>query len=240
MTQFHIYDGVARVEDSSSNAIMEFKTTGGVSNIYGDTLGNVYIEPGSTETTIKSNLTVRNNLTVQGAIDLGNQVAIGLDGASANTELHVNGGVITNSDGVADKKYSNAFTLTTSQAKDITLTFNNNAFYAKLVMMLRETSTVSNISTLILELHGGTSDGTESGENIAIGTKNLFGGTNSYPWSPTVTTTANTISVVPADGAASIQEFAYDIHVELLSSIGGGLTTIRFNGDSELLKTYTY
>jgi hypothetical protein len=240
MTQFHIYDGVARVEDSSSNAIMEFKTTGGVSNIYGDTLGNVYIEPSSTETTIKSNLTVRNNLTVQGAIDLGNQVAIGLDGASANTELHVNGGVITNSDGVADKKYSNAFTLTTSQAKDITLTFNNNAFYAKLVMMLRETSTVSNISTLILELHGGTSDGTESGENIAIGTKNLFGGTNSYPWSPTVTTTANTISVVPADGAASIQEFAYDIHVELLSSIGGGLTTIRFNGDSELLKTYTY
>ena len=240
MTQFHIYDGVARVEDSSSNAIMEFKTTGGVSNIYGDTLGNVYIEPRSTETTIKSNLTVRNNLTVQGAIDLGNQVAIGLDGASANTELHVNGGVITNSDGVADKKYSNAFTLTTSQAKDITLTFNNNAFYAKLVMMLRETSTVSNISTLILELHGGTSDGTESGENIAIGTKNLFGGTNSYPWSPTVTTTANTISVVPADGAASIQEFAYDIHVELLSSIGGGLTTIRFNGDSELLKTYTY
>src|SRR6056300_614460 len=56
MTQFHVYDGVARVEDSSSNAIMEFKTTGGVSNIYGDTLGNVFIEPGSTETTIKSNL----------------------------------------------------------------------------------------------------------------------------------------------------------------------------------------
>src|SRR5210317_405676 len=52
MTQFHVYDGVARVEDSSSNAIMEFKTTGGVSNIYGDTLGNVYIEPSSTETTV--------------------------------------------------------------------------------------------------------------------------------------------------------------------------------------------
>tara|TARA_R100000900_G_scaffold49388_1_gene39692 strand:+ start:221 stop:4150 length:3930 start_codon:yes stop_codon:yes gene_type:complete len=240
MTQFHVYDGVARVEDSSSNAIVEFKTTGGVSNIYGDTLGNVYIEPSSTETKIQSNLTVRNNLTVQGEIDLGDQVAIGLGGASANTELHVNGGVITNSDGVADKKYSNAFTLTTSQAKDITLTFNNSAFYAKLVMMLRETSTVSNISTLILELHGGTSDGTQSGENIAIGTKNLFGGTNAYPWSPTVTTTANTISVVPADGAASTQEFAYDIHVELLSSIGGGLTTIRFNSDSETLKTYTY
>lgn len=240
MTQFHVYDGVARVEDSSSNAIIEFKTTGGVSNIYGDTLGNVFIEPGSTETTIKSNLTVRNNLTVQGAIDLGNEVAIGLDGATANTSLHVNGGVITNSDGVADKKYSNAFTLTSGQGKDITLTFANNAFYAKCVMMLRETSTVSNISTMILEVHGGTSDGTASSEDIAVGTKNLFGGTNAYPWSPTVTTTSNKITVLPADGAASGQEFAYDIHVELLSSIGGSLQTIKFNGDSETKKTFTY
>ena len=240
MTQFHVYDGVARVEDSSSNAIMEFKTTGGVSNIYGDTLGNVFIEPSSTETTIKSNLTVRNNLTVQGAIDLGNQVAIGLDGATANTALHVNGGVITNSDGVADKKYSNAFTLTSGQGKDITLTFANNAFYAKCVMMLRETSTVSNISTMILEVHGGTSDGTASSEDIAVGTKNLFGGTNAYPWSPTVTTTSNKITVLPADGASSGQEIAYDIHVELLSSIGGSLQTIKFNGDSETKKTFTY
>lgn len=240
MTQFHVYDGVARVEDSSSNAIMEFKTTGGVSNIYGDTLGNVFIEPSSTETIIESNLTVRNNLTVQGAIDLGNQVAIGLDGATANTSLHVNGGVITNSDGVADKKYSNAFTLTSGQGKDITLTFANNAFYAKCVMMLRETSTVSNISTMILEVHGGTSDGTASSEDIAVGTKNLFGGTNAYPWSPTVTTTSNKITVLPADGAASGQEFAYDIHVELLSSIGGSLQTIKFNNDSETKKTFTY
>jgi hypothetical protein len=240
MTQFHVYDGVARVEHSSSNAIVEFKTTGGTSNVYGDTLGNVYVQPKSTETFINSNLTIQNDLTVGGAIDLGNEVAIGLGGASANTALHVNGGVITNSDAVADKKYSNTFTLQTFQAKDITLTFNNNAFYAKLVMMLRETSTVSNISTMILEVHGGTSDGTQSSENIAIGTKNIFGGTNSYPWSPTVTTTANKITVVPADGAASGQAFAYDIHVELLSSLGGRLTTITFNADQESLKTYTY
>jgi len=240
MTQFHVYDGVARVEHSSSNAIVEFKTIGGTSNIYGDTLGNVHIQTSSTETFIESNLTVRNNLTVQGTIDLGNQVAIGLDGATANTTLHVNGGVITNSDGVADKKYSNTFTLTTGQAKDITLTFANNAFYAKCIMMLRETSTVSNISTMILEVHGGTSNGTGSSEDIAVGTKNLFGGTNAYPWSPTVTTTANKITVLPADGAASGQEFAYDIHVELLSSIGGSLQTIKFNGDTETKKTFTY
>jgi len=75
---------------------------------------------------------------------------------------------------------------------------------------------------------------------IAVGTKNLFGGTNAYPWSPTVTTTANKITVLPADGAASVQEFAYDIHVELLSSISGSLQTIKFNGDAETKKTFTY
>jgi len=240
MTKFHVYDGVARVEHSSSNAIVEFKTTGGASNIYGDTLGNVYVQPHSTETFVESNLTIRNDLTVQGAIDFGNEVAIGLAGATANTSLHVNGGIITNSDGVADKKYSNSFTLTAGQGKDITLTFANGAFYAKCVMMLRETATVSNLSTMILEIQGGTSNGTTSSQAIAIGTKNMFGGTNAYPWSPTVTTTANKITVLPADGAASGQEFAYDIHVELLSSVNGKLTTIKFNNDSESKKTFTY
>jgi len=240
MTKFHVYDGVARVEHSSSNAIVEFKTTGGASNIYGDTLGNVYVQPHSTETFIESNLTIRNDLTVQGAIDFGNEVAIGLAGATANTSLHVNGGIITNSDGVADKKYSNSFTLTAGQGKDITLTFANGAFYAKCVMMLRETATVSNLSTMILEIQGGTSNGTTSSQAIAIGTKNMFGGTNAYPWSPTVTTTANKVTVLPAAGASSGQSFAYDIHVELLSSVNGKLTTIKFNNDSESKKTFTY
>ena len=240
MTKFHVYDGVARVEHSSSNAIVEFKTTGGASNIYGDTLGNVYVQPLSTETFVESNLTIRNDLTVQGAIDFGNEVAIGLDGATANTSLHVNGGIITNSDGVADKKYSDTFTLTAGQGKDVTLTFANGAFYAKCVMMLRETATVSNLSTMILEIQGGTSNGTTSSQANAIGTKNMFGGTNAYPWSPTVTTTANKVTVLPAAGASSGRSFVYDIHVELLSSVNGKLTTIKFNNDSESKKTFTY
>ena len=240
MTKFHVYDGVARVEHSSSNAIVEFKTTAGVSNIYGDTLGNMYVQPWNGGTFVESNLTIRNDLTVQGAIDFGNEVAIGLAGATANTSLHVNGGIITNSDGVADKKYSNSFTLTAGQGKDITLTFANGAFYAKCVMMLRETATVSNLSTMILEIQGGTSNGTTSSQDIAIGTKNMFGGTNAYPWSPVVTTTPNKVTVLPAAGADSGQSFAYDIHVELLSSVNGKLTTIKFNNDSESKKTFTY
>lgn len=244
MTRFHVYDGVSRVEHSSSNAIVEFKTTGGVSNIYGDTLGNVYIHPNSTETFINSNLTIENSeniLTINGASYFNDNVAIGLGGASANAALHVNGGIITNTGGVTNKNYSNTFTLDAGQGKDVTFTFSNNAFYAKLVMLLRETSTVSNISTMILEINGGTSDGSTPLENIAIGTKNIFGAkTNGYPWSPTVTTTPNTITVVPADGQTSGQVFAYDIYIELLSSTDARLTTVKFNDDQELLKTFTY
>jgi len=109
LSKFHLYDGTARIEHTSSNAIVEFKTLGGTSNIHSDTLGNVYIHPSSTETVIASNLTVHNDLTVGGNIDLGNAVAIDLGGQTANTALEVGGGVITTSKQVSCKKYSYTF-----------------------------------------------------------------------------------------------------------------------------------
>src|SRR6056300_1090698 len=138
-TKFHVYDGIPRVESSSSNAIVEIKTTGGTSNIYGDTTGNVYISPSSTNATVivKGALNVNGDLVIDGAIDLGNQVGIGLEGATANTELHVNGGIITNSDQVACKKYSQSFSIGEGIAKDIQLVFGTGAFCAKVTAILR-------------------------------------------------------------------------------------------------------
>jgi hypothetical protein len=251
MTQFHVYDGYGRIEDSSSNAVLEFKTTGGLSNVYGDTLGNVYIQPGSTDTFVESNLTVRNDLTVGGEIDLGNQVAIGLGGASANTSLHVNGGIITNSDQVACKRYSNTFSITSGNGQDIQLMFKPGTFYAKVVAVLRETSDVRNTSTLILELSGGTHDGsTASMYDIAIGTKNLFGATNSYPWSPTVTVGTRGVDIRPIVKEAD-RNYNYDISVELTTGVNGGLDKITKNindintdldttGGQQTLGTFTY
>jgi hypothetical protein len=251
ITKFHLYNGFARIEDSSSNAVLEFKTTGGLSCVYGDTLGNVYIQPSSTETFVKSNLTVRNDLTVQGEIDLGNQVAIGLGGASANTELHVNGGIITNSDQVACKRYSNTFSITSGNGQDIQLMFKPGTFYAKVVAVLRETSDVRNTSTMILELSGGTHDGsTASMYDIAIGTKNLFGATNSYPWSPTVTTGTRGVDIRP-NTKDSERNYNYDISVELTTGVNGGLDKITKNinniatdldgvGGEQTLGTFTY
>jgi len=112
-------------------------------------------------------------------------------------------------------------------AKDIQLIFGTGAFYAKVTAILRRTdgSTVRDLSTMLLELQGGTGDGSASTLDVAIGTKNLFGGTNSYPWSQTVRTGIRGISIAPynIDGT---RIYAYDIFVELVSACGGVLQKI--------------
>ena len=232
MTKFHVYDGIARIQNPTSNAILEFTTTGGTSNILSDTLGNVYINPGSTETVIASNLTVDNDLTVGGNIDLGNAVAIDLGGKTANTALEVGGGVITTSNQVSCKKYAYTFQRGVGQSSDVQLVFGTGSFYAKIVAVARLVDTgfgnYKNMSTMLLEIQGGTHDGSTSTVDIAIGTKNLFGGTNSYPWSPTVTTGKTGVLLVPNTvSIASDMLYSYDISVELMSSRGGAFTAVR-------------
>jgi len=228
-TKFHVYDGVPRVESSSSNAIIEFTTTGGSANIYSDTTGNVYINPITTSKTthVNSDLEIVGDVSVGGNIDLGNQVAIGLSGDTASTDLEVGGGIITNSLEVSKKTYSKTFSVGEGLAKDIQLVFGTGAFYAKVTAILRRTdgSTVKDLSTMLLELQGGTGDGSTSTLDVAIGTKNLFGGTNSYPWSPTVTTGIRGISITPynVDGT---RIYSYDIFVEVISACGGKLEKI--------------
>ena len=56
-----------RVESLSSNASIELTTTtGGNSNIYADTTGNVYIQPSSDTTFVDGDLTITGDLEVQG------------------------------------------------------------------------------------------------------------------------------------------------------------------------------
>jgi hypothetical protein len=228
-TKFHVYDGIPRVESSSSNAIIEFTTTGGSANIYSDTTGNVYINPITTSKTtyVNSDLEIVGDVSVGGNIDLGNQVAIGLSGDIASTDLEIGGGIITNSLEVSKKTYSKTFSIGEGVAKDIQLIFGAGAFYAKVTAILRRTdgSTVKDLSTMLIELQGGTGDESASTIDIAVGTKNLFGGTNSYPWSPTVTTGIRGISITPYN-TDSTRIYSYDIFVELITACGGKLEKI--------------
>lgn len=234
--KFHVYDGRMRVESSSSNAFMEFKTSRGTSNIYADTTGNVHVSPCSTDATtiLHGDVTVGGNLAVNGDIDLGNQVSIGLGGGVATTDLEIGGGLITNSIQVASKRYSKTFSVPEGQSKDIQLMFSTGAFYAKVIAVLRRTdnSTVKDLSTLVLEIQGGTGNESAPTNNIAIGTKNIFGGTNSYPWSPIVLTGTRGISLVPYN-TDSQRVYSYDIFVELVSACHGKFLKITRNLDNQ-------
>ena len=230
--RFTVYNSKARLEHSSADAMMEFKTPGGVSNIYGDVTGNVVIDP-VLNLVVRSNVEVFGDLEIDGKIDLGNQVAIGLAGEDANTSIHVNGGIITNSDEVACKRYSKQFSIATGSGQDVQLNFGAETFYAKIIAQLRETTSdsgsVDNVSTMILEVQGGTHNGTTPSLPIAIGTKNMFSGLNLYPWSPTVVTGKRSVQIVPIIKDIG-KNYAYDIFVELVSGVAGSLKTITHKG----------
>jgi hypothetical protein len=237
--QFHVVDhrdpslgltGVVRFESVSSNASIELTTTGGNSNIYADTTGNVYIQPsqiGRPTVFVQGGAEITGDLQVDGIIDF-NTIGVGLSGAAPSTDLEVGGGTITGSVEVSRKTYSKNFSIGQGLAKDIQLIFGTGAFYAKIVAMLRRTdgSTTKDVSTTVLEVQGGSGDeDTPSDLDIAIGTRNLFGGTNSFPWSSTVSTGTRGLRLIPYN-IDSVREYSYDISIELMSSCGGKLLKI--------------
>ena len=262
---FTVYNGTARLEHATSNAILEFKTTGGVSNIYGDHTGNVFIDP-VRSLVVKSDTEITGDLQIDGKIDLGNQVAVDLGGSDATTSLHVGGGFISGSNEVGCKRYSKSFTLGSTAAKSVRLYFADGgspekmpAFYAKIVAMLRKTdgSAVRDMSTMVLEIQGGSHDGTTNSsldDEITVGTKNLFGGDSDFPWSPNVTVGKKGVLLTPHD-VGSGRIYKYDIHVELVTAslsgthTGGFLKSIKNNvnvgqvdsfGAGQSIVTFTY
>ena len=106
--------------------------------------------------------------------------------------------------------------------------FRPNTFYAKIIAVLRETSDVRNTSTMILDVSGGTHDGsTGSMYNIALGATTIMGATNSYPWSPTVTVGTRGINIQPVNkDTLNGPNYAYDLTVEVTSGVDGGLSRI--------------
>ena len=230
-TKLHVYNGTPRVESSSSSAIIEMETTAGVSNIYTNTSGDLNINPVTTSRTtfINSDVGITGDLTVDGTIDFTN-IGVNLGGAVPQADIHTGGGTITNSNEVVCKTYAKSFSVGQGDAKNIQIMFDKGAFYAKIVAMLRRTdnSTVEDLSTYVLEVHGGTGNESNPSKDIAIGTQNLFGGTNSYPWSTAVTTGQRGISMTPYNIDSS-RVYQYDLSIELMSSCGGKVTKVTRN-----------
>jgi len=241
-SKFAVYDGDARIEHSSGNAVIQMVTTGGLSNLYSGTDGDLYMQPVGANVIVQGSLNVTTDISFGGKIELGNAIGVGV--ASPLTALHVVGGSITEGDNVACKRYSTSFTLGSGVAKDVILNFGNGSFYAKIKCMLREVSSSNRdyINTMILEVTGGNGLGNQSSIPIAVGTKNIFGGTsNPYPWSSTITTTATKVRFTPAN-VLSTRQYTYDIHVKLYSSVSSGkLASVQYdNSNPKTVQTYSY
>lgn len=237
--QFHVVDhrlgglgltGVMRVESITSNASVELTTTGGNSNIYADTTGNVYIQPSSPDepvTFIQSDLSIEGALAVGGNIDFS-LIAVGLGGRVAATDLEIGGGSIIGSNEVSRKTYSKAFSIGAGDAKNIQIMFGQGSFYAKITAILRRTdgSTVGDLSTLVLHVQGGTGDASQPALDVAIGETTIFGdNTNAYPWDPIMDTGQRGISISPLN-TSTLREYSYDCFIELTTACGGKVTKI--------------
>jgi hypothetical protein len=218
-----------RVESISSNASIEFTTSGGSSNIYADTTGNVYIQPSSPDepvTFIQSDLSITGALAVGGNIDFG-QIAVGLSGRVAATDLEIGGGSIIGSNEVSRKTYSKTFSISAGNAKNIQIMFGTGAFYAKVTAILRRTdgSTVGDLNTMVLEVQGGTGNESQPSLDVALGSLTIFGGTNSYPWTSIIDTGQLGISMTPYN-IDTVRIYTYDIFIELTTACGGKVTKI--------------
>ena len=237
--QFHVVDhrlgalgltGVMRVESISSNASIEFTTSGGNSNIYADTTGNVYIQPSSPDepvTFIQSDLSITGALAVGGNIDFS-LIAVGLGGRVAATDLEIGGGSIIGSNEVSRKTYSKTFSIGAGNAKNIQIMFGEGSFYAKITIILRRTdgSTVGDLSTLVLHVQGGTGDASQPALDVAIGETTIFGdNTNAYPWDSIIDTGQRGISISPLN-TSTLREYSYDCFIDLTTACGGKIKKI--------------
>jgi predicted acyltransferase (DUF342 family) len=223
------------VEDTGSNVLT---VTGGIlANTL--TIGDVTVTPGysfnlenitSVGATTSNTVHFQNNDT-----SLITNSNVGIGTTSPETLLHVNGGVITNSDAFTRKLYSYSDPTVDFNFSNVALTFASNVFSAKITAQLVHEN--EEVSTMVFNVQGGTRDGTTSSLNIAPSAVSLFGNTNNRPWNPDVTFTPTKIILEPlVTGSA---DYSLDIFVEYLSSAATGkLETISV--DNTVVKTFSY
>ncbi len=149
--------------------------------------------------------------------------------------VYVTSGLVTNTGEVTKKTYSYSGSISSGDKPYINVNYTSNVFYSKISAQLVEGD--EEVSTLVLEVGGGHKTGATPSTNIAIGTKNIFGGTSTNPWNPTIITTGNRVSMRPLtilDGQGD-----YHIFIEYTSpKTDGGVTTI--DEDSVTVATFTY
>src|SRR6056300_474245 len=150
--------------------------------------------------------------------------------------LTVAGGMVTNKDQVAKKTYSYSGTITAGDQPFINVNFTSHIFYSKISAQLVDGD--EELSTMILEVSGGSKSGVSPSKNVAIGTKNVFGDPdNGNPWDTSVLTTGNRVAIRPSGSLGTTGE--YHIFMEYMSAHPDGQVP-TIDEDSTSVITFGY
>ena len=175
---------------------------------------------------------------------------VGVSTRAPDANLHVVGnvyvsnvvtlasGLIVNKDQVAKKTYSYSGTITSGTQPSIIVNFTSNIFYSKISAQLVDGD--EELSTMILEVSGGSKSGVTPTKNITVGTKNIFGDPdNTKPWDARVVTTGNQVRIQPLVDLASGDGGEYHMFIEYTSpTTDGGVLSIYENSESKITFGY--
>jgi hypothetical protein len=178
-----------------------------------------------------------------GDLSCNNNVSIGANTTIAG-KMAAQGAFLFGSSPVT-KYYSWSGTpsASTITSPKVTLTYGNNSFYAKLHCFLSDTSNPSNMSSQIIEVQGGSTDGSTPTLNIVSISRTTTA--NSYFWN---TPTFDKNSVYLGSESLAGVSAHYSIRVELIQTNNSAshqptmqsITMVNDNAGGTTTTTYNY
>ena len=205
------------VEDTGSNVLV----------VHGDASFGSTITLGAVQITAA--------YTLEEVTGEGNVTSNVIQFTNSNVGIISSGGIIINKDAYACKHYSYSNVNVPTDFSNVSMTFASNVFHAKITAQLTHGN--EEVSTMILDVQGGTRDGTTSSLNIASGPGSVFGNTNTKPWSGSVGTTPTSVILEPSEIGTTA--YGIDLYVEYKSSATDGkLESISIGTDS--VKSFIY
>jgi hypothetical protein len=212
--------------DITASATVKGATITGT-NLYGTIAGS----NAASVSTLTANDTTQATSRTTGAVTIAGGLGVSTNVHAAN--VYVTGGLVTNTGGVTKKTYSFSNIVTSGgTAPEINVYFTSNVFYSKLSAQLVDDT--DEVSTMILEMAGGSRNGTVPGKNIKVGTKNIFGDASSTPWSSNVLVAPNRIMITPS-GALTNSGNCH-VFMEYTSDVSsGGVSNVQFDFDQHVI-----
>ena len=154
---------------------------------------------------------------------------------NSNVGAVFTGGIVINDGSYKCKHYAYSNVSVPTNFANVAMTFASNVFHAKITAQLTHGN--EEVSTMILDVQGGTRDGTTSSLNIASGPGSVFGHNNTKPWSMSVGTTPTKVILEPSSAGTSV--YGVDVYIEYKSSsTEGKLDSISIGADT--VKSFVY